>query len=508
MPTGVARNKYLVPQIGASTLGSLDPASDWIYPDWASLVRGTAEDNANALKPRQFHGVPLTTPASISANRYSVQRLTKNPALEDLLGTNIGRVRSGASANDDDFARYLGLVDENTAENRGDLSQEGNFIDEAFDGTLGRDLAGSRDRYSDAARATNANAGSVFSELRRRYGDSANALIDKLAADLGTQRGAYEGRTLGEIAGEEGARRGLRGRAFAAERAGADVGIDTAFRDWKGQQGGNTGSTYALRSLAAPRAAIRASLAANNAAVERGDYEVTRGQRANLTDRLAALERGDITSAGTARLGLNENLGAQERGDFGYTLGREEGINRDIANQERGDITYVRDAAGRLIGVRRGQRAAAAADALQPISVRNSLTETELRNAGTLGQLDEANNFYSVRDGVGENYRPPRIPNYSRGRTDYDLPELPDYGGYFTGPQDGGATNQPVRNARGGVGTSPQTAAREYYFQQTGVYPENDPNFSEQAWRLAQRNAALPPNRGYDAVPAYYEGVA
>lgn len=475
------RNPYLVDNIGGGLLGDLSPGADKIFPDWASVGAGAAWENA------QGRATGIGAPAV--NNRYGVQRLTKNPALENLFNRNVNRVGADAGANDADMARYLGLSGDNQRQSLSDLGQEGSYIDDAFNGNLDTKLAATRAKYGLAARTTNDNAAAVLADMRARYGAGANALIDRLASDLGTQRNAYEGRTLGEIGGEETARAGMRNKAFAAERAQADLGIDTAFRDWKAQQGGNAGSTYALRSLAAPRAQTRAALAVNNAAVERGDYDVTRGQRAALTDRLSALERGEIAGAGAARLNLGDTLNSQDRADFAHTLGQEEALNRDLNGQERSDLNYVRDQAGRLIGVRRLQRNAVADDALRPITARNALTETQLRNLGVLGQLDDANNFYSVRDAQAENYRPPRVPYFNRARGDFSMP---DYSGYFGGPATPleAAAGVP-RNARGGVGTSPQTAARELYFQQTGVYPENDPNFSEQAWRLAQQNAAV-----------------
>ena len=497
-------------------LGSQNPYKDQItglYPNYSDVSRGTNWRNQQILNNRQrLAGARPASASTLGSNsisgdgRYGVQRLTKNQPIENMIRDAIGQAGKNSTANQRDYDSYFKINSGNLKASAANNAQEGRFIDEAFNGVLEGDLAGTRSRYSSAARSTNTGAASALADMRSRYGSATSSIIDKLAGDLGSQRAGYEARTAGEISAEEAARAGLRNTAYAAQKSAGDVGIDSAFRDWKAQQGGNVGSTYALRSLAQPRAALKAAIEVRNADMARDDYGITRGQRAGLTDKLSALERGEIAGTGEARLRLNDTLGNRERDDYSYTLGRDEALNRDMFNAERSDIGAVRDAAGRLIGTRRTLRNNLAADTIAPVGIRDSIMSSDLRNAAAISALDDANNFYSIRDRVADGYRAPSIPDFGRIRSSIDFNDLGGYQDILGMNRTVQPLSPAIRNARGGVGISKQTGAREAYRAAAGVYPEEDPLFDSNLWNWSQQQVQTRPSSGQGAsVPEFLD---
>lgn len=70
----------------------------------------------------------------------------------------------------------------------------------------------------------------------------------------------------------------------------------------------------------------------------------------------------------------------------------------DLANRERQDIGAVRDAQGRLIGVRNKIATDAANNLLLPAQARAAMVGQDIQNLHGATSLDQANNFYGLAD--------------------------------------------------------------------------------------------------------------
>lgn len=481
-----------------------------LYDQYSDVINGSNWKNQQiqkqaSLLPNTGGAAPGNTSTSTgrTGSRYSVLRATKNPALQSLFDFNLGRVRGASTANDLALNDYIASLSKNNAASAGDVSQEGAFIGDAYNGNLAGSLSDSRNRAADVARAANADADAKLAALRTNYRTGAEGEINTLATNLGNQRAAYEGRVSGEIGAEEAARAGLRGKLGIARRAATDLAIADANRSQKAlfSQDGGAGSSYFGRMAVGVRNKANTSLANDLVDQERADYGVTRGERASLTDRLAALERGEIAGTGEARIRLNDVVAGRARDDLGYVLGRTNAINDTLANNERADIAYVRGQGVQGIGARRLLRNNASADRLAPITAREAVLRSDLANASQMGSIDLANNFYGIDDGgaygptVPRGYRPLN-GGYSRGGLNY-------FDAQAEAPSAGFAAGGAPRLVRSN-GRSP---AEEEYRRNAGAYPDEDPNFEPNLWAYAQQAAAsnvprMTPTRRPIAAPA------
>lgn len=141
-----------------------------------------------------------------------------------------------------------------------------------------------------------------------------------------------------------------------------------------------------------------------------------------------------------------------------------------------------------------------------PFQVMQQVLSGNINNLAGLSAIDQGNTFY----GLAQPYNNPNIslPTYTGapvGRPQNNQPNAPvNYG------------PQPVSNPGNGAPTGGDQNVREYYRQQTGFYPEQDPNFSQGRYNQAlaivhpsggkPMNSTYPANTGTGTGGAYVDG--
>lgn len=403
-------------------------------------------------------------------------------------------------------------------------------------GSAASALNGSTNAYNQNASGTIYNEGSQLGGILGKYSGTGASLNTGASADLAKIRGDYSTDQNAKIQQEISARQGLEDQYGNAARTQTDLAIAGADRARKAQQdvvGGSGDSSYFGRMAIGARVQANADLASKLAALSNQDYGITRNEQLGLDTNLNGQARGDYNTVYGQNVALNQNAaqmgsanarttsGQQlqlasdvanqqqnatrfttgmnqdllnnlanqgfrnttavngEQMNLGnqlFTTGREDAsqltgdqlrLNEDMANRARSDYGFTTDTQLRTLGQRQALGQNYANSYLNPIQANQTITAGNYRNLGALGQLDQANTFYGLNNGQANN----------AGMF------APNGGGYRPGsnrmaPQMNPQTGNGVAPNGAPNGNSPQSNADQLYFQQTGVWPQQDPNFN------------------------------
>lgn len=250
---------------------------------------------------------------------------------------------------------------------------------------------------------------------------------------------------------------------------------------------------------------LQAQLAAINNARQTAATQAA--QRA-ISQAMARTNSGRILSGDSSYL---DAILADAVGGIGAQTAKE---GADIS---RSNLLGVTDLQSRLAGTRGNLLNQVLSRALFPIEARQRLAGNELSQLGGLsnltnantffnldspeqmlarklgllgdvGRLDTSNNFYGLKKPYDPNLSGLQLPRYgggSNGGFNYDLSD------YL-----GGLLDTPGISPTGSMGTGApnlgNTRARDLYTQQTGVMPQNDPNFSPELWQWAMQQSQPP----------------
>lgn len=442
------------------------PGADSYYPDWASVVNGTAWRN-NEIGKRSA----LTTPASTS-KRFSLLSLTKDPATQTLLDSAVGRLGESTKATGDLLGKFNLNLGSNFDTNTADIGQESASVNNVFGGGLGDKLKDSNQNYFNTATETNSAADHALESIRKEYGLNQTDAIKLLYSNLGKHRDEYGNQVLGDIANEV-SRRDADAKNFgSAARVATDQSIADASRENKAMfdQEGGGGSSYASRLGMGQR--IRANTALTQALAElrMSNTEKELVRRGALTEQLGALKRGDITGEGQANIGLNSDLNSQDNRNFLTTLGRRQAVEDTVGGRDASNIAYVQGQQNALLGARAGLRRSALGDLGTGIAVNQNAVGNDLRNLGALGEIRRGNQFLGIDDGTGDGLPFPRIPNFSRG---FSNPGFfnPGASGFEAHP----AGSVPTSRAGATSGTQLTPQQELEYYNKFGEWPYGDP---------------------------------
>lgn len=185
---------------------------------------------------------------------------------------------------------------------------------------------------------------------------------------------------------------------------------------------------------------------------------------------------------------------------------------REKADLDRANLLAVKDAQARLLGSRGNLLDKLLTRPLLPIEAGQRLAGNELAQLGTLGNLSNLNTFFQLdspdqllarrlgllgdvgRLDLANNFYGLKKPY--EGSTSGLLPVptgFPSSGGGFNFPNldlfSGGnaySPGLPTTRSSSNPNLQPRdSAAREIYYRQSGVYPDQDPNFSPELWQFS-----------------------
>jgi hypothetical protein len=244
---------------------------------------------------------------------------------------------------------------------------------------------------------------------------------------------------------------------------------------------------------------LEKSLAANLKQQEAG---LTKAREINLQEIRGADERYSLSKGpiGTGRGGEQERTFADSyyRAVLPY--------EQQMAALGRENIGAVNAARLQTAPLARSAENQYLASLLTPATAASALRSDELRNLGAASSLLASNRFYTPYSDD-----PRLIPNLGVPQASYRLPQTPNYGGYpspqarFTGESDSYG-----RSRSGGSrfsGTAPRSQAEIDYKNDTGYWPQEDPNFNTMLYesyggRIGSQGSSFSDSRSRDVAMA------
>lgn len=172
-------------------------------------------------------------------------------------------------------------------------------------------------------------------------------------------------------------------------------------------------------------------------------------------------------------------------------LGRQSSLATDYANRDTSTQQYLQQLKMQTAGMSRAQAQSYLQSLQIPFQVAQQIIAGDISNLGAIQALDEKANWYTVSTPYDASRQPAvAYPGYSAPPS-RAYPNYPDLGYPQTGTTPGASTPS--------ASTSPAAVA---YFQQTGFWPDRDPNFSQATWDAIIARLSQGANRSYSPTPS------